>query len=66
MGNPLRGCFTVTVVNPKDEYKEILTIDLIDCTLQRYSPFGSINVDDPTTMNFDFTVIPDRIEFKAS
>ena len=65
-GNPLRGAFTIMVVNPKDAFNEILEITLHDCTLQSYSPFGSLNVSDPTTMNIEFTLIPDRIEFKKA
>ena len=65
-GNPLRGAFTIMVNNPKDNYSDILEITLHDCTLKSYSPFGSVNVDDPTTMNIEFTVLPDRIEFKKA
>lgn len=65
-GQALRGAFTVMVVNPKDANKEILQIDLIDCILLSYNPFGSLNVSDPNTMNIEFTVSPDRIEFKKA
>ncbi len=65
-GNPLRGAFTIMVNNPKDANKDILEITLHDCTLQSYSPFGSVNVDEPGTMNIEFTLLPDRIEFKKA
>jgi hypothetical protein len=64
-GNPLRGAITVQVVNPKKEYSVILECHLHDITLLSYQPIPSANVDAPDTLTFEFTVTPDRMEFKA-
>jgi hypothetical protein len=64
-GNPLRGAVTITILNPKDEYKPILEVHLHDNTLLSYQPISSgIDVDNPDTLSFEFTVSSDRMEFK--
>lgn len=63
-GNPLRGAITVQVTNPKDNYSVVLQCHLHDLTLLSYNPFAGVDVDNPDTLTFEFTVTPDRIEFK--
>jgi hypothetical protein len=63
-GNPLRGAVTITIVNPKDNYSSILECHLHDNTLLSYSPISAIDVDNPDTLTYEFTLSPDRMEFK--
>lgn len=64
-GNPLRGAFTVTIVNPKDAYKAILTINMHDNTLLSYNPLSGIDVDNPDTLTCDVTLAVGRMELKV-
>lgn len=63
-GNPLRGAFTVTIVNPKDNYKPILTINMHDNTLLSYQPLSGIDVDNPDTLTSEICIAVGRMELK--
>lgn len=53
---------TITVSVTDSEYRTLLVIELQNLTLTNYSPFGSLDVDDPTTANFEFTVVPGNVK----
>jgi len=63
-GDPLRGSITISIVNPADNYNVIHTFELQELTLLNYSPGISSDVNHPSTLSFEFTVLPNRIELK--
>jgi hypothetical protein len=63
-GNPLRGSVTVTINNPKDNYKAILSVNCDENTLLSYTPISAIDVDNPDTLTFEFTISPGKMAFK--
>lgn len=65
-GSQMRGSISVIIYNRKEGRKDILTITMFDNTLVAYQPLGGmVDVSDPTTLGFNFTIRPERIEFKA-
>jgi hypothetical protein len=60
-----RGSITVNLVNVKKNREVFLSVNLIDCTLVAFNPFGPIYPHQPDTKTFSFEVACDRMELKA-